>query len=91
MPRKYVKKSDYWNQFDSANGATQDGSSKPISSEEVKPASAGDAYYTEASCSRNVGQLDGESATRTRRNYTTTTKKTNKYLRENYFKEDMVK
>lgn len=79
MPRKYVKKSDYWNQFDSANGATQGGSSKPISSEEVKPASAGDAYYTEASCSRNVGQLDGESATRTRRNYTATTKKTNKY------------
>ena len=60
MPRKYVKKSDYWNKFDSANGAAQDGSSKPISSEEVKPASAGDAYYTEASCSRNVGQLDGE-------------------------------
>ena len=79
MPRKYVKKSDYWNKFDSANGAAQDGSSKPISSEEVKPASAGDAYYTEASCSRNVGQLDGEGATRTRRNYTATTKKTNKY------------
>lgn len=79
MPRKYVKKSDYWDQFDSANGAAQDGSSKPINIEEVKPASAGDAYYTEASCSRNVGQLDGESATRTRRNYTATTKKTNKY------------
>lgn len=79
MPRKYVKKSDYWDQFDSANGAAQDGSSKPINIEEVKPASAGDAYYTEASCSRNVGQVDGESATRTRRNYTATTKKTNKY------------
>lgn len=79
MPRKYVKKSDYWSQFDSVNGAAQDGSSKPISSEEVKPASAGDAYYTEASCSRNVGQLDGENATRTRRNYTAATKKTNKY------------
>ena len=79
MPRKYVKKSDYWEKFNTTNGASQETSTAPINIEEVKPASAGDAYYTEASCSRNVGQIDGESATRTRRNYTATNKKTNKY------------
>lgn len=79
MPRKYVKKSDYWNQFDITNGANKEASSLQSNTEEVKPASAGDAYYTEASCSRNVGQPACDDSTRTRRNYIATNKKQSKY------------
>lgn len=79
MPRKYTKKSDYWKKFDTTTGANQEVSSSPLSTDEVKPASAGDAYYTEASRTRNVGQIACEDGTRTRRNYSASSKKTNKF------------
>ena len=79
MPRKYVKKSDYWNNFNTANGAGESQSPLPLNNEEVKPSSAGEAYYAEASCSRNVNQPGCEDGTRTRRNYISTNQKQNKY------------
>lgn len=79
MPRKYVKKSDYWNNFNTANGVGESQSPLPLNNEEVKPSSAGEAYYAEASCSRNVNQPGCEDGTRTRRNYISTNQKQNKY------------
>ena len=79
MPRKYVKKSDYWNNFNTANGAGESQNPLPSNNEEVKPSSAGEAYYAEASCSRNVNQPGCEDGTRTRRNYISTNQKQNKY------------
>jgi len=79
MPRKYVKKSDYWNNFNTANGAGESQNPLPLNNEEVKPSSAGEAYYAEASCSRNVNQPGCEDGTRTRRNYISTNQKQNKY------------
>lgn len=79
MPRKYVKKSDYWNNFNTANGAGESQNPLPLKNEEVKPSSAGEAYYAEASCSRNVNQPGCEDGTRTRRNYISTNQKQNKY------------
>ena len=79
MPRKYVKKSDYWNNFNTANGAGESQNSLPLKDEEAKPSSAGEAYYAEASRNRNVNQPGCEDGTRTRRNYISTNQKQNKY------------
>ena len=57
MPRKYTKKSEYWEKFpkkeDSLENLMQ---SSQASDEEIIPATAGESYYTQASCPRNVGQ-----------------------------------
>ena len=78
MPRKYTKKSDYWSKFDTSIGSVE-GESIEKNIEDIKPASAGDAYYTEASYQRNVNQIKSEESTRGRRNFTATTKKPSKY------------
>jgi hypothetical protein len=78
MPRKYVKKSEYWKKFETTDGANSSIDQPKINSD-IKPASAGDSYYTEAAYSRNVGQIDASDSTRTRRNYVATNKKGAKY------------
>ncbi len=82
MPRKYNKKSPYWSKFKSE--AKTDGenlNSLMGDSAEIPPASAGESYYTEASCPvRNVGQVSEEESTRFRSNRASRTPKKNKYV-----------
>jgi len=78
MPRKYTKKSDYWSKFNTSHGSLE-GESIQKNIEDIKPASAGDAYYTEASYQRNVNQIQSGESTRGRRNFTATNKKPSKY------------
>ena len=81
MPRKYNKKSEYWNKFNTSSGDNKENQS-PLLNEQldnISPASAGDAYYTEASYQRNVNQITSEQSTRGRKNFTATTKKPAKY------------
>lgn len=84
MARKYEKKSEYWNKFGSGSKSQKkDGLESLISKEEdsseIKPASAGESYYAEASYNRNVGQIDCEESTRYRRNAIHKSPKKNKY------------
>ena len=81
MPRKYNKKSEYWNKFNTSSGNNKENESPSLNEQldNISPASAGDAYYTEASYQRNVNQITSEQSTRGRRNFTATTKKPAKY------------
>ena len=81
MPRKYTKRSDYWNKFSQAEQSPSNLEDVLKNShEEIIPASAGEAYYTEASCvTRNVSQIDQEGANRSRRNRAPIAKKPNSY------------
>jgi len=85
MSRKYTKKSEYWDRFktreerpDNLEELLQD-TINPLSDQEIAPASAGDAYYTQASYSRNVGQISSESSTTSRINRITRAPKPAKY------------
>lgn len=85
MPRKYRKKSEYWNRFktkeekqENLNDLLQQTVSDP-SSIEIAPASAGESYYSEAGYSRNVGQISTDDATTSRVNRITRVKKSDKY------------
>ena len=81
MPRKYTKRSDYWNKF--TKGEQSPSNLEELiqpTIEEVTPSSAGEAYYTEASCpTRNIGQIDEKGSNRSRRNRATVAKKPDKY------------
>lgn len=79
MPRKYTKRSDYWNQFQKENQSIED--LMKSSAEEIQPASAGEAYYTQASVAplRNVDQQEDCARTRGRRNFISTNKKSDQY------------
>jgi len=78
MPRKYTKKSEYWNKFDQSSANIE--SILENKNKEVIPATAGEAYYTQASSPiRNVGQIEQSDNTRGRKNYTATAKKPDKY------------
>lgn len=81
MPRKYTKRSDYWNKFSQAEQSPSNIEEVLQNiNEEVVPASAGESYYTEASCvTRNVGQIDEEQSSRLRRNRAPIAKKPNSY------------
>lgn len=84
MPRKYNKKSEYWSKFNASAGQAEKEDlnsllSKAESTQEVKPATAGESYYAEANYSRNVGQIEGEEGTRYRSNRATKPPKANKY------------
>ena len=61
MPRKYTKKSEYWNKFSQAQES--ESNIESLIKDSVPPSSAGESYYAEASCpTRNVGQIDQESS-----------------------------
>lgn len=84
MPRKYNKKSEYWNKFESS--AKSDNSndlnsllSKAESTEQIKPATAGESYYAQANYSRNVGQIEDREGTRFRSNRASRPPKKDKY------------
>lgn len=78
MPRKYTKKSEYWNKFSQAQES--ESNIESLIKDSVPPSSAGESYYAEASCpTRNVGQIDQESSTRLRRNRAPIAKKPDRY------------
>jgi hypothetical protein len=81
MPRKYTKRSEYWEKFPKKDESLENLMSQQSqsSNEEIVPATAGESYYTQASCPRNVGQVSGERATRTRSNRAATAKRVDKY------------
>lgn len=81
MPRKYTKRSEYWDKFPKKDESLENLMSQQSqsSNEEIVPATAGESYYTQASCPRNVGQVSGERATRTRSNRAANSKRVDKY------------
>lgn len=81
MPRKYTKKSEYWEKFPKKDESLENLMSQQSqsSNEEIVPATAGESYYTQASCPRNVGQVSGERATRRRSNKAANTPRVDKY------------
>lgn len=79
MARKYTKRSDYWKKFGKGSVGESNLEDLMKNPEGHEPSTAGESYYTEASYSRNVGQIDSEESTRGRRNYQSTNKKGNKY------------
>ena len=85
MPRRYTKRSEYWDRFrtkeenpENLNDLLRE-TVDPTFGEEVAPASAGEAYYTEASYSRNVGQLSERGSTTSRINRITRAPKPARY------------
>ena len=84
MPRRYTKKSDYWDRFatnDETKGNLEDllRETRSLDGEEVTPASSGEPYYAKASYSRNVGQISEDAGTTSRVNRITSAPKPNKY------------
>ena len=81
MPRKYTKKSEYWDKFPKKEESIENLMSQQsqASNEEIIPATAGESYYTQASCPRNVGQVSGERATRRRSNKAANAPRADKY------------
>ena len=84
MPRRYTKKSDYWDRFatnDETKGNLEDllRETRSLDGEEVTPASSGEPYYAKASYSRNVGQISENAGTTSRVNRITSAPKPNKY------------
>ena len=81
MPRKYTKKSEYWDKFPKKEESIENLMSQQsqASNEEIVPATAGESYYTQASCPRNLGQVSGERATRRRSNKAANAPRADKY------------
>jgi hypothetical protein len=64
MPRKYTKRSDYWNKFNSHEKSLEDLAESAAS---TGPAFAGENFYvSDASYTRNVGQTTDSQSTRER-------------------------
>ena len=84
MPRRYTKKSDYWNRFktdEESQGNLEEllQESRSQMGDEVTPASSGEPYYAKAAYSRNVGQISQNAGTTSRVNRITSAPKPNKY------------
>jgi hypothetical protein len=85
MPRRYTKKSEYWDRFKTKEEKQEDlnellqETMHPTPEGDVTPASAGDAYYTQAAYSRNVGQISKTDSTTSRINRITRAPKPAKY------------
>ena len=84
MPRRYTKKSEYWNKFKEkpeSQGNLEDllHQAGGPNEGEVAPASSGEPYYAKASYSRNVGQISKNAGTTSRVNRITSVPKPNKY------------
>lgn len=84
MPRRYTKKSDYWDRFatnDETKGNLEDllRETRSLDGEAVAPVSSGEPYYAKASYSRNVGQTSENAGTTSRVNRITSAPKPNKY------------
>src|SRR6056300_165812 len=78
MPRKYTKKSDYWNQFSSGNGNGSESLENFIQANSSEPQLLGEPFYafdSKAAYSRT----GGDSSTNLRRNRVATGPKINKY------------
>ena len=84
MPRPYRKKSDYWNKFRTKEEKQENlqellDETRGTKDVDISPATAGEAYYTEASRTRNVGQVTGTQGTTSRINRITRAPKIAKY------------
>ena len=67
MPRKYTKRSEYWNQFKVGEQSLEElAKSASSQSSETTPMFAGANFYTEANYSRNVNQISGREGSRGR-------------------------
>ena len=80
MPRKYTKRSDYWKKF--SKGEQGPSNLHELVNEQpddISPISTGESYYTEASYSRNVNQIEADEETGTRYNSAASSKRSKKY------------
>ena len=77
MPRKYTKKSEYWNKFEKTE-ATIDELASSLASD-TSPVLAGENFYSEGSYERNVDQVTKAESTGRVYRRTPTKKRCNKY------------
>jgi len=78
MPRKYTKKSDYWNQFSSGNENSSESLENLVQKNASEPQLVGDPFYTFNS-NAAYSRTGGDSSTNLRRNRVSTGPKINKY------------
>ena len=78
MPRKYTKKSDYWNQFSSGNENSSESLENLVQKNASEPQLVGDPFYTFNS-NAAYSRTGGDSSTNLRRNRVATGPKINKY------------
>lgn len=78
MPRKYTKKSDYWNQFSSGNENSSESLENLVQKNASEPQLVGDPFYTFNS-NASYSRTGGDSSTNLRRNRVATGPKINKY------------
>ena len=80
MPRKYTKRSEYWNKFKSGEQSLEDlAAMNAVTSEDTTPLFAGANFYTEAVYNRNVGQISGREGSRSRAGKVAKTETCEKY------------
>ena len=78
MPRKYTKKSNYWDKFSSGNKSDNASLESLVQKNPSEPQLLGDPFYSFDS-KANYSRNGGESSTSTRRNRISTQPKFNKY------------
>ena len=78
MPRKYTKKSNYWDKFSSGNESDNTSLESLVQKNPSEPQLLGDPFYSFDS-KANYSRNGGESSTSTRRNRISTQPKFNKY------------
>jgi len=79
MPRKYTKKSDYWNKFSSGNESDNSSLEDVIKNNSSEPQLLGDPFYDFDSKAAAYSRNGGDSSTNLRRNRVATGPKINKY------------
>jgi hypothetical protein len=82
MPRKYTKKSDYWNKFSRGEQGSSNLNELLPKEATHEPSTAGESYYLESSTAayaRNVNQIDGNGETGRRNNRQAIGEKKGKY------------
>ena len=67
MPRKYTKRSDYWNKFKSGEKSIDELLNSSQASEDSAPVFAGETFYSQAAYSRNINQTTRADGSKTRR------------------------
>ena len=79
MPRKYTKKSDYWNKFSSGNESNNKTLEDLIEKNTSEPQFVGDPFYDFDSTASAYSRTGGGTSTNLRRNRTSIAPKVHKY------------
>jgi len=79
MPRKYTKKSEYWNKFSSGAERENNSLESLIEEKSSEPQFVGDPFYNFDSSAASYSRSGGDSTTKLRRNRVSVAPKMNRY------------